>query len=85
MSITKRATINLLTRTTELAWSVIGIGERGAERLLMAERCPLLLRRLYTALRDAGEALEELVETTAAHLGIDMRDVLEPTIAARVA
>lgn len=82
-SITKQLATNLLTRTTEAAWAVMVIGERGAARLLMAERNPLLLQRLYTALQATGEALEALVETTAARLGIDMLDVLEPLIAAR--
>jgi hypothetical protein len=57
-SITKRIATALLTRTVEAAWV-------GAERLLMAERCPPTLLRLYTALQATGEALEALVEPTA--------------------
>ena len=82
-SITKHIATSLLTRTVETAWIVMGIGEGGAERLL--ERCPPTLQRLYTRLQAIGEALEALAETTAARLGIDMLDVLEPIIASRVA
>jgi hypothetical protein len=83
-SITKRVATALLTRTTETAWAVIGVGERGAERLFMAEQCPPTLVRFFTALQATGEALEALVETTGRRLGIDMADVLEPAIASRV-
>ncbi|WP_316186333.1 MULTISPECIES: hypothetical protein [unclassified Bradyrhizobium] len=84
-SIVTRIITKLLTQTDAIAWRAVYTGQEGRERLLRAEQSPLWLERLYTAMQAAGEALEAFAEATAARIGIDMADVLEPLIAARMA
>ena len=83
-SITKRIVTKALTRTVAASWLIGVTGQRGAERLLMAERCPSSLERLYAALQATERALGDLVVVACAHLGIEMDDVLAPLIAARI-
>jgi hypothetical protein len=83
-SITTKTTIILLTATLDSAWALI----RASRRLYAAlDKLPWVPAALWRACRRVetfGQYLEALAERTAQRLGIDIMDVLEPVVAARI-
>ncbi|WP_316189714.1 hypothetical protein [Bradyrhizobium sp. SZCCHNS1054] len=84
-NITKRIVAKALTEAVIASWLVGAIGQHGEERLLNARWRPTTLKRLCIALQNAEDALGRRVNAMARRFGIDMDDVLEPLIAARIA
>jgi hypothetical protein len=83
-SITTKTIIVLLTAILDSAWAMIHTSQRGDAAL---DRLPWVPAVLWSAVRRVGtfgEYVEALVEKTAERLGIDIMDVLEPVLAARM-